>query len=77
MRWLELLLFRGLTALIGDGGDGESRGREGGVEVEAACGAVDVDEFTREEKAREAFAFHGLRVDFVKGDAADGYDGFF
>ena len=65
------------AAFGGDGGNGQTRGGEGGVEIEAAGRAVDVHQFAREEEARNAFAFHRLRIDFVESDAADGDDGLF
>ena len=47
------------------------------MKIEAASRAVDVHQFACEEKARNAFAFHSLRIDFMEGDAADSDDGLF
>ena len=47
------------------------------MKVEAASRAVDVHQFACEEEAWNAFAFHGLWIDFMEGDAADGDDGLF
>ncbi len=69
--------FGTFAAFGGDGGNGQTRSGESRMEIETTSRAVDVHQFTREEEAWNAFAFHGLRIDFMEGDAADGDDGFF
>lgn len=47
-------------------------GGPGGLEVEAAGDAVDIERFAGEVEVIEEFAFHGFEVDFIEGDAAAG-----
>ena len=68
--------FGAFAAFGGDGGNRQTRGGESRMEIETAGRTIDVHEFTREEEAWNAFAFHGLRIDFMEGDSADGDDGF-
>ena len=44
------------------------------MEVEAACRAVNIHDFSSEIEAWHESGFHGLWIYFVQRDAADGYD---
>src|SRR5687767_3601700 len=45
---------------------GEPAGGPGGLEVEAAGEAVDVEQLAREEEAGTKLALHGLKIDFAQ-----------
>ncbi len=51
---------------------GEAGGGPGGLEVEAAGDAVDIEDFTGEVEVLMDFALHGFEVDFIEGDSAAG-----
>ena len=48
----------------GSGGGGEVAGGEGELQVVAAGGAGEVEDFAGEEEVGEDFGFEGVRVDF-------------
>ena len=64
-------LLGGIGALreVLAGGPG---GGPGGLEVEAAGDAVDVERFAGEEEAGDEAAFHGFEIDLGERDAAAG-----
>ena len=45
---------------------GEASGGPGGLEVESAGDAVDVEDFTGEEEAGDLFALHRLELDVIE-----------
>jgi hypothetical protein len=51
---------------------GDAAGGPGGLEIETAGDAIDVERFAGEVEAGDEAAFHGLEVDFGKTDAAAG-----
>ena len=48
---------------LGDGGAGEVAGGPGGLEVEAAGDAVDVEDFAREVESGLGLAFHCFEIE--------------
>ena len=61
-----------LVEALGDGLAGEVGGGPGGLEVEAAGDAVDVEDFAGEVEAGDEAACHGFEVDVAEVDAATG-----
>ena len=55
-----------------DASAGEDACAEGGLEVVAADGAVEIEDFTGEVQAGDELAFHRAAIDFAEQDAAGG-----
>ena len=58
----------------GDGGPGEVAGGPGGLEVEAAGDAVDVQDFAGEVEAGDLFALHRFELEVIERDSAAGHE---
>ena len=68
------MCFERRTSLrrVGNGVAGDPAGGPGGLEVEPAGDAVDVEEFAGEVEAGDEFAFHGFEIHFAEANAAAG-----
>ena len=56
---------------------GDGAGYEGGGDVVAAGVAVNVQKLATEEEALGQLRLHGLRIDFLGGDAAPSHEALF